>query len=78
MSNQVVVPFRAPRSHRRQASSSWSRSDSPAERPSRGWINRLATARDMVRAVVETLSYLGDARVRPSSPPALPPKRESA
>jgi hypothetical protein len=32
----------------------------------------------MVKAVVETLSYLADARVRPPGPPALPPKRESA
>jgi hypothetical protein len=77
MSNQVVVPFRAPRSKKRLNVPSWTRPDAAAA-PARGWIGRLATARDMVKAVVETLSYLGDARVRPPAPPALPPKRESA
>jgi hypothetical protein len=33
---------------------------------------RLSTARDVVRGVVETLSYLREARVRPPMP-ALPP-----
>ncbi|HEY3595531.1 MAG TPA: hypothetical protein VGL13_16700, partial [Polyangiaceae bacterium] len=71
----VVVPFRSPRSHRRHSSGAWNRPQ--GESTARGWVNRLATARDMVKAVVETLSYLGDARVRPPLP-ALPPKRESA
>jgi hypothetical protein len=35
---------------------------------------RLSTARDVVRGVVETLSYLREARVRPPAP-ALPPAR---
>jgi hypothetical protein len=40
-----------------------------------GLWSRLSTAREVVRGVVETLSYLRDARVRPPTPPALPPAR---
>jgi hypothetical protein len=74
MSDQVVIPFRAPRGHRRHVASAGERSE--RGRRASGWVYRLATAREMVRAVVETLSYVGDARVRP--PAALPPKRQSA
>jgi hypothetical protein len=77
MSNQVVVPFRVSRTKRQPARSSRSRSEAPP-RSERRWGLRLATARDVVRALVDTISYLGDARVRPPVPPALPPKREIA
>jgi len=72
MSNQVVVPFRAPSGRRPWVAPSSRRAET--ERSGRKWSYRLATAREMVRALVDTLSYLGDARVRP---PALPPKRTS-
>ena len=59
MANQVVVPF--PGLHDARAASR-------ETRRSRIFA-RLSTARDVVMALVETLSYLGEARVRP---PALP------
>lgn len=77
MANDVVVPF--PRSRSKPAgnfgpflSSPW-QAGSRVER-TRLWA-RLSTARDVVRGVVETFSYLREARVRPPLPPALPPAR---
>ena len=46
----------------------------PHSERTRLW-SRLSTAREVVRGVVETFSYLREARVRPPSPPALPPGR---
>ena len=39
--------------------------------------SRIVTARQVVRAVIETLSYLGEARVRPPAAPALPAARST-
>jgi len=56
MSSQVVIPF----PQQREAPST---GGSPA--PLRAKIlSRLSTARDVVKAVIETLSYMGDARVK--------------
>jgi hypothetical protein len=65
MSNQVVIPF-----HQQP----YRGAPSPVH-PLRAKIHsRLSTARDVVRGVIETLSYMGDARVkRPFvSVPSLP------
>ncbi len=77
MANQVVIPFPGVRPPVARAPSFSSSEWRPRGVPSRGsrWLSRIATARDVVRAVVETLSYLGEARVRPPEPPALPPRR---
>ena len=76
MANQVVVPFPSPRPQA-GARSGFPSGEWPSGGHSRGarWLSRIATARDVVRAVIETLSYLGEARVRPPEPPALPAKR---
>jgi len=76
MANQVVVPFPGPRPQA-GARSSFPSGEWRSAGPSRGarWLSRIATARDVVRAVIETMSYLGEARVRPPEPPALPPRR---
>jgi hypothetical protein len=68
MSNQVVIPF--PQRRNREVPSSH-RSE-PSRRVK--ILSRLSTARDVVRAVFETLSYMGEARVRPPlvSPSSLP------
>jgi hypothetical protein len=75
MASDVVVPF--PRSRSKRGADTgpplgaWI--PPPSER-ARIWA-RFSTARDVVRGVVETLSYLREARVRPPVPPALPPAR---
>ena len=82
MASDVVVPF--PRSRARRnfqkrgfdMSSPMAWGPPPASERTRLW-SRLSTARDVVRGVVETLSYLRDARVRPPAPPALPPARSA-
>ena len=57
MANQVVVPFVA----------------SATRAMARTWVlSRLSVAKGVARAVIETMSYLGEARVRPPLPPALP------
>jgi hypothetical protein len=77
MANEVVVQF--PRSRSKRASDmtppfgAWI---PPRSERARLWA-RLSTARQVVRGVVETLSYLREARVRPPAPPALPPARHS-
>jgi hypothetical protein len=75
MANQVVVPFPGtrfqPTAQQALSSNEWR----PVEKRSR-WRSRLSTARAVVRAVVETLSYVGEARVRPPLP-ALPPARSA-
>jgi len=74
MASDVVVPF--PRSRSRRgvdmgpALGAWT---PPHSERTRLWA-RLSTARDVVRGVVETLSYLREARVHPPVP-ALPPAR---
>ena len=77
MANEVVVPFPRLRSvhgtDRAPPSGAWI--PRHAER-SRIWA-RLSTARGVVRGVVETLSYLREARVRPPAPAALPPARSA-
>lgn len=71
MATDVVVPF--PRSRAKRGTSRTSPSNDwtapPSER-GRLW-SRLSTAREVVRGVVETLSYLREARVSP--PVLLPP-----
>jgi hypothetical protein len=72
MSNQVVIPF----PHRRPSEVPII-APSPA-RPRRAkMLTRLSTARGILTAVIETLSYMGDARVkRPLlSAPSLPVTR---
>jgi hypothetical protein len=60
MSNQVVIPF--PQRSRQELPSV----PSTARELRRAKIlSRLSTARDVVRAVIDTLSYMGEARVRP-------------
>jgi hypothetical protein len=78
MANQVVVPFPGSRLTSDRDKALWA-SDWGFPGPSRRsrWMSRLSTARGVVRAVVETLSYLGEARVQPPSRPALPPARSS-
>jgi hypothetical protein len=72
MASDVVVPF--PRSRSKRGTDmgpplgAWI---PPHSERARLWA-RLSTARDVVRGVVETLSYLREARVRPPVP-ALPP-----
>jgi hypothetical protein len=72
MASDVVVPFPRSRSKRRPdigpALGAWI---PPHSERARLWA-RLSTARDVVRGVVETFSYLREARVRPPMP-ALPP-----
>ena len=71
MANQVVVPFPVTRPKPAvdfMPSGAWRR---PGELAGARFLARLSTARKVVRAVVETLSYLGEARVRPPLP-ALP------
>jgi hypothetical protein len=73
--SDVVVPFPRSRSKR----------GSKQDRPVGAWIppnserarlwSRISTAREVVRGVVETLSYLREARVFPPAPAALPPAR---
>ena len=77
MASQVVVPFPRSRTKRGIKTSSTTVESAwiaplPVER-GRIW-SRLSTARDVVRGVVETLSYLREARVSPP-PRALPPAR---
>jgi hypothetical protein len=72
MASDVVVPF--PRSRSKRGVNmgpplgAWI---PPHSERGRLW-SRLSTAREVVRGVVETLSYLREARVRPPVP-ALPP-----
>ena len=76
MASQVVVPFPNSR-FRSNPEKTLSGDDwgfSGRSRRSR-LMSRLSTARGVVRAVIETLSYLGDARVYPPVHPALPPAR---
>jgi|RhiMethySRZTD1v2_1073278.scaffolds.fasta_scaffold4098463_1 hypothetical protein len=69
MSNQVVIPFPQLR-NRPVVPGGEARAP---EAPYRAKIlSRLATARDVVKAVIETLKYVGDARVRPPLPPVTP------
>jgi hypothetical protein len=58
MSNQVVIPF--PQRPRRETSPI-----SPVGPRRAKLLSRLSTARGVVRAVIDTLSYMGDARVKP-------------
>jgi len=71
MASDVVVPFPRSRSKRGvnmgPPPGAWI---PPHSERARLWA-RLSTAREVVRGVVETLSYLREARVNP--PPALPP-----
>jgi hypothetical protein len=73
MATDVVVPFPRSRSKRglknNAPASDWV---VPSSERGRLW-SRLSTAREVVRGVVETLSYLREARVSP--PPLLPPAR---
>jgi hypothetical protein len=74
MANQVVVPFPGSqfRSNVEKAFSTEAWDFAGTSRRAR-LMSRLSTARGVVRAVFETLSYLGEARVRPpirSLPPA--------
>ena len=73
MASDVVVPFPRPRSKRGidmgPPLGAWI---PPHSERARLWA-RISTAREVVRGVVETFSYLREARVRPPSPPALPP-----
>ncbi|HEX9297846.1 MAG TPA: hypothetical protein VF881_18525 [Polyangiaceae bacterium] len=75
MANQVVVPFSASRTKRgakhELAADVWRR---PARSERSTPMSRLSMAREMVRALFETLSYLREPRVRPPLP-ALPPAR---
>jgi len=81
MANEVVVPFPRSRSKPRanlgpslgpSFDGPWQ--TVPRSERTRFWA-RLSTAREIVRGVVETLSYMREARVRPPLPPALPPGR---
>ena len=74
MASDVVVPFPRSRSKRGSNMSSLGAWVPPHSERARIWA-RLSTAREVVRGVVETLSYLRDARVNP--PPALPPAGSS-
>ena len=77
MASDVVVPF--PRSRSKRGTymgpplGAWI---PPHSERARLWA-RLSTAREVVRGVVETLSYLREARVCPPAPPALPPARHA-
>jgi hypothetical protein len=74
MANQVVIPFPGSRFQTAEpvlSSRDW-RSASP-----RSLHSRLVTARKVVRAVIETLSYLAEARVHPPARPALPAARST-
>jgi hypothetical protein len=74
MANQVVIPFPGSRFQTGEPvlpSRDW-RSVSP-----RSLHSRLVTARKVVRAVIETLSYLAEARVHPPARPALPAARST-
>ncbi len=88
MANQVVIPFPGSRFSRAEERGRASNDGRSVDRLSRGttpldrvlrersrWLSRLSTAREVVRAVVETLSYLNEARVRPPLP-ALPAPRK--
>ncbi len=77
MANQVVVPFPGPRYRRPEPFSTRDWSLKTDEPPRSRWRTRLSTARQVVRAVVETLSYLAEPRVYPPAPPALPPRRDA-
>ena len=74
MSNHVVVPFPAARSSR--SANQATRVTWPFATSSQAvrLVATLSTVRGVVRAVVETFSYLGEARVRPPVRPALPPR----
>jgi hypothetical protein len=78
MASDVVIPFPRSRSKRRvdlgPPLGAWI---PPQSERARLWA-RLSTARDVVRGVVETFSYLREARVRPPLPPALPPARNGS
>lgn len=78
MANQVVVPFPGSRfnSSREKAFSTGGWGFAESSRRSR-LMSRLSTARGVVRAVMETLSYLGEPRVRPPQRPALPAARST-
>jgi len=78
MANQVVIPFPGSR-FRSDRDKAFGASDWGFPGPSlrSRWMSRLSTARGVVRAVVETLSYLGEARVQPPTRPALPPAKSS-
>jgi len=81
MASQVVVPFPGSE-HKSIPDSGFSRD---GWRPAPGGLDRrslrarvyarLSTAKQVARAVLETMSYLAEARVRPPLPPALPPAR---
>jgi hypothetical protein len=72
MAGQVVIPFpigRAPRENSAH-DDAWTQGN---ERQPRAWVGgRFRTAVGVVRAVLETLSYLSEPRIRPPLP-ALPP-----
>ena len=75
MASDVVVPF--PRSRFKRGVELGPPLEAwipPQSERARLWA-RLSTAREVVRGVVETFSYLREARVRPPAPPALPPAR---
>ena len=76
MASDVVVPF--PRSRSKRGVNldpplgAWI---PPQSERARLWA-RISTAREVVRGVFETFSYIREARVRPPAPPALPPARD--
>jgi len=74
MASQVVIPF--PRAERGRGGERLPHDAATSGRLRTGIVGRIAAAFDVARAVVETLSYLSEPRIRPTRP-ALP-ERTSA